>query len=142
MKGRCKDIPEQFYPFFRTLKPYKGGNELLWALNEICVGDKHRMLTPMGTAALRHHVRVKATGFFRMPVTHIWDRVKQEMELLTVGPDTTGEHDFKFTLFVAFNGIPVIDGQPVDAVLNELVRVVDGIVLGMEAESRRLGFVK
>ena len=30
MKGRCKDISEQVYPFFRALQPYKGGNDLLW----------------------------------------------------------------------------------------------------------------
>ena len=95
------------------------------------------MLTPMATAALRHHVRVEGE-FFRMPLKHVWDRAKQEMELITIGPDATGKHDFTFTLFIAFNEIPIVDGQPVDRVLNELARVVERILLALEAETRRL----
>jgi hypothetical protein len=31
----------------RRFKPYKGGNDLLWALNGICNVNKHRMLVPV-----------------------------------------------------------------------------------------------
>jgi hypothetical protein len=141
MKGRCKNIPEQIYPFFRALQPYKGGNDLLWALNDVCVRDKHKLLTATGTAAWRHHARFEGTAVFSMPADHIWDRTKQEMVLLTVRPEGIGQYDFKFTLFIAFNEIPVIDGQPVDTVLNKMTSIVEGVLLGIEAECRRLGYV-
>jgi hypothetical protein len=43
-----------------------------------------------------------------------------------------------FTLFVAFNEIAGIDGKPVDTVLSKMVSIVDGVLLGLEAETRRL----
>ena len=33
--GRCKDIPQEIVALFARFKPYKGGNDLLWALNGI-----------------------------------------------------------------------------------------------------------
>jgi hypothetical protein len=35
IKGRSKDIPEEIHAVFRAYKPYKGGNDFLWALNEV-----------------------------------------------------------------------------------------------------------
>jgi hypothetical protein len=35
--GRCKDIPETIHSLFCGFQPYKGGNDLLWALNEVAI---------------------------------------------------------------------------------------------------------
>ena len=37
-----KLLPADAIDMIRALKPYKGGNDLLWAINELNRGDKHR----------------------------------------------------------------------------------------------------
>jgi hypothetical protein len=139
---RSKDIPEQIQSLFCGFEPYKGGDDLLWALNQICNGDKHKMVIPIGTGLVRVGAKVRGRGFFEMPDPHVWDRTKNEMVLITFGPKTEFKYDFDFRIFVAFNEVQIVDGQPVVRVLHRLGRKVQRILVGIEAESRRLGFVK
>jgi hypothetical protein len=47
--GNFKDIPQEILALFCKFKPYKGGNDLLWALNRMCVAHKHKIgLAPVG----------------------------------------------------------------------------------------------
>jgi hypothetical protein len=140
MKGRCKHVPHEIYPLFRTLKPYRGGNTLLWALNELCVLDKHKTVTPIGGGSLRNKAHVSSTsgGFWKMPVIHTWDRAKNEMILLTARADAKIHHELDFTFFVAFDEIPTIEGRPLDGVLNEMVGEVESVLWAIETETRRL----
>ncbi len=46
------------------------------------------------------------------------------------------------TLFVAFNEIQIIDGQPIDRILEQIGRIVNRVLHGMEAEARRLRYFK
>jgi hypothetical protein len=140
--GRAKDIPPQIHPLFCGFQPYPGGDDLLWALNEICITDKHKMLIPMDAGIVRAGVDVRGLGHFSMPDRHVWDRAKNEMVLLTFDPTVDFNYNFDFGIFVAFNEIKVVGGQPVLAVLNALGSKVESILLAIEAESRRLGIVK
>jgi hypothetical protein len=139
--GRSKDLPETMQSLFVGLQPYLGGDDILWALNEMCNTDKHKMLVPVGAAAVRVGARVGGTGFFSMPDPHIWDRKKNEMDLITFGPGSTYECFFDFHAFVAINDIKAVDGMPVVDVLHKMgLRVLD-VLNVIEAESRRLGYV-
>jgi hypothetical protein len=81
MKGRCKDVPEEIYPLFRAFKPYKGGDDVLWALNEVCVREKHTLL---GMALGSHLGGVTLTGgVVRMHLAPPWDRLKNEIGIGT-----------------------------------------------------------
>jgi len=136
--GRSKDLPKEMQSLFCGFQPYLGGDDLLWAFNEICNGDKHKYIIPIGTGMVRRAAGVEGTGFFEMPTTHVWDRTKNEMELLTLGVESTYKYNFQFSFFVAFNDIQVVDGQPVLGVLDELGSKIESIFLGIEAECRRL----
>ncbi|HWZ31705.1 MAG TPA: hypothetical protein VNX18_10250 [Bryobacteraceae bacterium] len=140
--GRSKDIPEQIQSLFCGFQPYPGGNDLLWSLNEICVSDKHKMLIPVGTGVVRAGADVRGTGFFCMPNPHFWDRTKNEMELITLGPNAEFNYNFDFRLFVAFNDIKIVDGKPVLAVLYEIDSIVERILVAIEAEARRIKIFK
>ena len=140
--GRAKDLPLQIQSLFCGFQPYLGGNELLWALNEICITDKHMMLIPIGNGVFRASANVSGTGYFSMPDPHVWNRAKNEMEIITLGPGAEYKCDFDFRLFVAFNEIQIVDGQPVPGVLERIGCMVNRILLGMEAEARRLGYFK
>jgi hypothetical protein len=140
--GRSKDIPQQIQSLFCGFQPYRGGNDLFWALNEICVGEKHKMVTPVGQGFVRVGASAQARGYFEMPDPHIWDRVKNEMVLITFGPDTKFQYDFDFRFFIAFNDVQIVDGQPVLGVLRALCDMTERVFFGIEAESKRLGIVK
>jgi hypothetical protein len=141
--GRSKDLPPQIQSLFCGFQPYPGGDDLLWALNEICVTDKHKLLIPIGTGSTNLGMHVEALGYIKMPQTPMWDRTKNEMELVTVGPETEQfNYNFHFRIFVAFNNIRVVDGEPVLGVLYALGRKVESILMAIEAESRRIGIIK
>ena len=141
--GRCKDVPKEIQSLFCGFQPYLGGDDLLWALNEICITDKHKIAVPIGHALMQGPMGLKGTGFFSTPVGGpVWDRAKNEMLFISFGPGAKYKYDFKFQLFVAFNEIQIVDGKPVFAVLNTLCGKVESILMGIEAESKRLKIIK
>jgi hypothetical protein len=77
-----------------------------------------------------------------MPDPHVWNRAKNEMEVVTILEGSTFEYNFDFQVFVAFNDIQVIDGKPIIRVLHEIASKVKSILMGMEAESYRLKIIK
>src|ERR1700724_3807712 len=46
-KGGCKDLPTEIGDLFEAFKPYKRGNNALWAMNELCNAPKHKLLYPL-----------------------------------------------------------------------------------------------
>lgn len=46
-KGRWAKIPQDITEIVRGAKPYKGGNDLLWALNRLTNTNKHGILRPV-----------------------------------------------------------------------------------------------
>jgi hypothetical protein len=140
--GRSKDIPVGVQSLFCGFQPYKGGNDLLWALNEVANTDKHKMVIPIGQALTRYGASVSGTGFFSMPDPHVWDRTKNEMKLIELGPSATYKYDFQFRFFMAFHDIEFIDGKSVVKVLMQFGNIVERLLLGMDAECRRLKIFK
>jgi hypothetical protein len=140
--GRCKDIPQQIHPLFSGFQPYEGGNDLLWALNEVCNADKHTILQPMGTGVFRASASVRGVGYFCMPEPHVWDSTKNEMKIITLGPGAKYEAQFDFRIFVAFGKIKGIEGKPVVGTLLNMGRIIYRVMAAIEAEARRLKIFK
>jgi hypothetical protein len=145
--GRAADLPKEIQSFFCGFQPYRGGDDLLWALNELCNGNKHKFVTPMGTVMWRGRAFAQGNGRpFSMPDPHVWDSTKNEMEVLRLGPivvpDATWDYNFDFFPFVAINEIPVVVGQPVLRLLYQLCLKVESVLVAIEAESKRLGITK
>jgi hypothetical protein len=139
--GRSKDIPAPIQSLFVGFQPYLGGNDALWALNEMCVTDKHKMLIPVGNLVVRTGANVRGTGYFSMPDPHIWDAERNEMVLITLGPGAEFDCQFEFHMFVAVTGIRVVDGMPILKVLMEMGRSVGNVLTVLESESKRQGYL-
>ena len=149
-KGLCKDIHADITALFCSFKPYKGGNDPLWALNDIRGSNQHALLAPLGTASV--HVSLKEMTMvapkdgsvtFTAPLwtPSSWDSSKNEMILAKVDPGGTLKYQFELTPFIAFGDVPCFAGEPVGGVLKHLFGVVQSILMATEAECRRLGFV-
>ena len=142
LRGRCKDIPVELWPLLRSYEPYKGGSELLFALNEVCGANKHGLLLPIGTATVTAETVIEGTGFWSMPAAPIWDWAKQEMELFTTGPQPKLRANIRVGFYIAFSEIDSVAGKPAIPVLDDFVRMVQTILSEIEAECRRLGIIK
>ena len=141
LKGRCRDVPQEIYPLLRRFEPYKGGSDALYALNVVCVANKHKLVIPCASASFSAGLSVKATGFMEMPYTPVWDSTKNEMILCTVGPQTQQLYgESQFAVYVAFGEIDIVGGQPVIPTLDLFTDMVETIINEIEAETRRLGF--
>jgi hypothetical protein len=140
--GRSKDLPKEIQSLIVGFQPFIGGNDLLWALNEMANADKHKMVIPLGAPVSRTGVNLQVTGYFSMPDPHIWDREKNEMELFTLGPGAVPNIHFDLHISVAIHGVEIVDGKPVIQVLHPLCVLVERMIDTIEFESMRLGYVK
>lgn len=139
MKGRCSDMPLPFHALFRALQPHVGGNDALWAINEIANSDKHAILGIGSGAALDGVEGVG--GVVCIPTMPIWNSRNQELE---IGTFVTGDLQYKmdFSFFVAFEDVRIVTGQPILHFLRFAVESVEYIVNAIETESRRLWLIK
>ena len=140
------DLPEEIQSILLAFKPYRGGNDSLWALNELCHTDRHRMIVPVVTSATRNAVRFWAKGVrFSIPREHAWDVAKNEMELFTIhGPGVEGENYnryFNFTFNIAFGDIDVVGGQEVIPTLDALGGKVQDVLVAIQDGARKIGLI-
>lgn len=141
-KNRSKDIPKEIFEFMIALKPYKGGNDTLWRLNKLANARKHQ-----------HFLR---STVFTSQITYEWGGGNA----LTKGIDGDGaadkipiawvrrgepdlEYQLKLNTSIRFDDVDGIEfKQPAIALLNEFSRIVERIILGVEAESKRIGIIR
>jgi hypothetical protein len=138
-KGGCKNVPPDVVTLMRAFKPYRTGNDLLWAINQASVANKHSLLTPVGIITKAMHIRkVEARGGKFMLHNPHWDGIKNEIVLATVSPDTKIHYDADLAFDVTFREVEFIAGQPAIGVLNAMTREVERILMAIETETRRL----
>jgi len=85
---------------------------------------------------------IKGTGFFRMPDPHKWDSSKNEMVLIELGPDAICDYEVHVSLYIAFGKIEGLEGTNVINSLVGMGKAVHILVNAMEAECRRLKYIK
>ena len=122
-----------------AMKPFKGGNDLLWALNKAANTNKHELVVPIAIATSISDEVLKFTAVTNLGWPPVWDSTKNEMELATVPKGHAPDMKFKLATFIAFGQVHGIAHKPITDVLHKMVSVVDGILLAIEAEGRRIG---
>ncbi len=147
LAGGCKDLPTEICAIFERSNAYKGGDNTLWALNEIANANKHFALKPLvignpsaffsgesvGEGGLQ---QIVSPGGFGIG----WDPEKSEITLMSVPSGSNFRVDADITFNVAIDGVDVLEGQQAVHVLNAMCQKVQCILLDTEAECRRLGF--
>lgn len=142
VRDNCKGIHDEIVALFRSFQPYKGGDDLLWAINPLRTCSEHRMIRPVGHGKNNAWVRrlhiIKAKNF-TMTASRPWDGDKDEVEIFRVVPDDQFSYDVTVFIFIAFGDVEIVSGQPVVTVLNTLASKVEGIVSATEALAKQLG---
>jgi hypothetical protein len=142
VKGRCKELPEGITTLLRSFKPHKGGNDLLWALNKLANTNKHSpIIAAIATASAGVMIdSAFVTGNIEF-VGGRWDRAKNEMIVYRADRGSNVKAKFQVSAFIAICDVEIVDGQPAEGVFRELIRIVESIVLALEAESKRIGLI-
>jgi len=126
---------------FDALKPYKGGNDLLWALHRLDNIDKHRLvLTITGQFQGINIVRLFDRQFEMLPKdsrpnfgTRVFDspRIKimeAGMELFRDRCGAKFDPKLEFGFGIAFNEPEVVKGKSVLETLHQLQNLVENII--------------
>ena len=141
--GGSKEIPDEIFAVMESFKPYLGGDDLLWALNKLCNTNKHRILAPVVIANAHYGIdRISWTG----PGTHSifpeWDSANNEMIFFEGTAESAYYFKGQVAICVSFAEIDVTRNTPAAAVLDTLCGKIDSILMGVEAEARRIGIFK
>lgn len=167
--GCCKDLPKEIIAFFRSCNAYKGGNEILWSMNELCNTKKHFSLVPLtaGKASLKitptekHELAIKhrasggftisgggsPAGFHGFIMSEVssansrWNAAKNELLLLKTDPKENVQYDANVALSVSIEGIETLRGIPAVSALQQMLKVVATVGATTEGECRRLRLI-
>jgi len=143
LAGGCKDLPPEIRAVFRGFDPYKGGNNVLWALNELVNTNKHKLLIPVAMTSTRIQIpdAMNANAFASNVGTY--DASKNEMTLLKVA--VGGQHlkyNMEITPTIAIDHTEdIIRGQHPITLLDAMANEIERVGMATEAECRRLGLL-
>lgn len=135
-QGKIKKLHPDAIQMICDLKPYRGGNDLLWGLGKLANIDKHIQLIAIGNSRIGMQynfvAHFQAGDVIRPPDTN-WLPLDKEITLLTYPAGRQLQGDVKIATDVAFGNIEVFEGEPLIAVMNQLSDLVGRIIGIFEA---------
>ena len=140
MKRNCRGVPPAIVDYFRSLKPYGGGDDRLFGLNSANNTNKHWEITPISVGA--------------PAVTILFpDRTRKMIELTDMpqGNETAfemfasenGSMDYMLEIITTmrFRDAPGLEGAFPETILNSLHKQVSAIVDNTEEICRDIGIL-
>jgi hypothetical protein len=125
-----------------SVKPYKGGNDLLWKIHELNRIDKHRLLVTVGSsfqsmdvgAHLRTLIAKELPGM-EIPIRPIFLKPADTLFPLNVGSELFNDEpgaqpipDMQFRFNVVLNESGIVEGEYLVDVVHSMVGAVDILV--------------
>jgi hypothetical protein len=144
MRRRSKNIPPEIQTLLRTFQPYKGGNDDLCALNDLCNLSKHALVAFVACATRSGEIKATGpwTGEIGIYDPPVWDRAKNEIAYARVKRGERFNYNLNLKIYVALEYREFTSAEPATAVLDAFCREAERVVLAIEAESRRIGLIK
>ena len=145
--GVCKHVPKDIVTFFCGFKPYKGGNDALWTMNQMR-NAIHTTFAPSGVVAGLNSITF-GPGFYgpiTAPITISetleWDRAKNEIVLMRIGPGRYPKVNIDFRFLISFSDVELQGSKDAIAIISTMAREVQRVLMSTEAECRRLGLIQ
>lgn len=146
--GKIEGALQDSFDAIDAIKPYKGGNDLLWVLGRLNNIEKHRLLLTVGSLAagfnmsqvMANNLKGKMDPAFvamieRMDVfLNFADKgfpLKAGFELFIDAVDAEPNPKQQFRFDIALNEPGVIEGKPLLETVHQLVNLVEGIVTAL-----------
>ncbi len=123
---KIKRLPVKVIDVIRKLKPSKaqnGGNNLLRALHDLDITDKHRLIVTTATFSRVSHSHPDETATVRSYCAMVGDRVVMSFALANVADEQA-----QITTAITFGNGQPFDGEPIVPTLRQLANLVSEIV--------------
>ncbi len=134
MDKKCQGVPPEIAAMIHGLAPYKGGNDLIWALAAIAGVEKYALIVPLGSVdSGLTFINNKTAPKVR------WDARKWEIELGSFPIHGKFQPQINIFFSAAFGAIETLENCPVSPVLKAMTAEVERILGVMEDQSCRLG---
>jgi len=149
-RPKLKGARQETFDAIDVLKPYKGGNDLLWSLSRLNNIEKHRLLIAVGSMFqslnLGAHISVMMSDFIstrpddpfygkEIPVLDAFYRPADVLFPLKVGdelfidlPDAKVNEKLQFRFSVALYEPQIVEAQSLLDTVHQLTALVEGIV--------------
>ena len=128
--GKTKGMSTEAKRAIDRLKPYGGGNNLLWALHLLDITDKHRLLAPVGTMISRDgSIRLKLSpeptdfNIYLNP-----EPLREGNVVGEVSGDSGSENRIFYSFDIAFEQPQLLAKQPVLDTLRTMGQTVEAII--------------
>jgi hypothetical protein len=141
--GRMKGMRQEAIKAIDAIKPYKGGDDMLWRLHKLNNIDKHRLLITVGSAyqsvdlgahmhqtmlrALPDLGNIPALPLFVRPADRLFPLTAGD-ELFIDGADAEVNDKMQFRFDVAFGEPQVCEGDPLIETLQHMADLVDRLI--------------
>lgn len=143
VNGACKNLPNEIKALFSSFQPYRGGNDLLWAINELCNTSKHRLIYP-----------VAAQGGVRFPYIETFDAylpielmegvhdcAENEVLFARTQRDLKWKYHVQIAFAIGFGRVEALQGKEVYPTLLQMHEIVTNIIGKTEDQCCRLGLI-
>jgi hypothetical protein len=134
----CKKVASDIVTLLRGFQPYKGGNDLLWLMNQLSKMNRHRVLQPVELSG-KHSFsinRMIINGATKV-MAPLWDHARKEL-IFARAAQPNLEYDLNFIFHISFGDVEIVRAQPAVPILRRFADEVDRIVLAIEAETQRV----
>ena len=138
----CRDFPQEIFDVFWSFEPFLGGDEILWALNEIANCNKHRSVVPVGHGLDGRQIiqDYSCDGLCHsMAFPPTWDSSKNEMILFVVDSAANTDYNIHLGFDICFEDINVLRGHSTLIALKHLCSLAKSIAHSAHAEGMRIG---
>jgi hypothetical protein len=146
VRGRSKDLLPEIQTLLRSFDAYKGGNDLLYTLNDLANNCKHGLIAFIVGAVAGGEVRGTAADWAGQGIQFadppIWDGEKNEIAYARVKLGANFQHQGKMRICAAIPDTGHLAGIGATGVLDKIGAEVARVVDEIEAECRRLGILK
>jgi len=141
-KKVAADLPDEILALFLSFKPYKGGNDLVWALNKL---RNATHATLISVSVVSDGMLSVGVGYLSnnasIPGNLALDAEKNEIIFARVGPGGTFKYDLRFSFLVALGELDILARHQAVAVLREMSAEVRRIFTATREKCHEMGFL-
>jgi hypothetical protein len=139
IKDCRRKVNAELCDFVAQFNAYSGGDSLLWSLTRLAA-MKHQRILALGPDW--HTIRAGGPNLTMSGPVIIginkWNERRNELEFARIGPGGRLEINVQLITEVAIGKADIVGGQSVLSTLDQYAAKVESIVLGIEAESKRI----
>lgn len=137
-RGPYRGVPQELRDYLVSLKPWWGGNDILRSFLAFSNPTKHESILTVDVHFNGITIAGDGGRFHFENVGTVWNEHKTECEIFRTLKSRPIQGQIRIKRSIAFNNAERLSGHPFAPIIREIARIVNSIVLGLEAETERI----